>query len=268
MSWRLALLFLALPFQAAAQSAPVVADLTYWGYKDGFHVLTAHSEILLSPSGYRITLTGHTTGLIGLFFRARWHALADGNWTDDGVQPLHFDNQGVFGGHPRRVALQFAGGDPVIRTLSPVDDGEHTPVPPYATRDSIDTLSVTALLVHQVATLGTCQGEVRVFNGRSVEEMSIVRGGADYLAATSRSLYSGPTLRCDLHSHVIAGFFIGDDSPKSRHFDDSVWLATIFHGVPALPVRTTATTHHLGHIVLYLTAAKRRDIDTRTAKTP
>lgn len=265
MPWRLAALLLAIPFQAAAQSAPVVVDLTYSGYKDGLRVLTAQSEMTLSDRGYRIGFSGHTTGVIGFFYHAHWQTWADGMWTKRGVLPLHFDNEGVFGGNARSVALKFANGDPMVQVLSPPDDGEQTPVPPGTTRNAIDSLSVTALLVRQMATLGTCGGDVRVFDGRSVTDMAIRRGGGDYLGPTPRSGWSGPTLRCDLYAHVVAGFF-REDSPQAHDFVDQVWLATVLPGVPALPVRMTATTHHLGRIILYLTTATRRDVAAQSAK--
>ena len=261
------LLLVALPVTARAQSAPVVVDLTYAGYRSGFHVLTAHSEMLIAPSGYRISLSGNTSGMIGFFYHADWQSWADGTWSSDSVRPQHFDNDGVFGGHPRRIDLQYQGGSPVIRTLDPPDDGEHLPVPPAMTRHSIDSLSITALVIRQVAMMGHCGGEVTMFDGRSVENISLRPGGAEYLPATSRSSWAGPTLRCDLDAHMKAGFF-RDGTPQERNYIDSMWLASVLPGVPPLPVRSVAHTHHLGELTLYLTDVKRRDASTVTAKTP
>lgn len=262
------LLLVALPVTAArAQPAPVVVDLTYAGYKSGFHVLTAHSELLIAPTGYRISLNGNTSGMIGFFYHADWQSWADGTWTNDSVRPQHFDNDGVFGGHPRRIDLQYRNGNPVIRTLDPRDDGEHLPVPPDMTQHSIDSLSITALVVRQVAMMGRCDGQVTVFDGRSVENIALRPGGAEYLPATSRSSWAGPTLRCNLYAHMTAGFF-RDGSPGERNYVDSIWLASVLPGVPPLPVRTVAHTHHLGELTLYLTDAKLRDAGTLTAKTP
>ena len=36
---------------------------------------------------------------------------------------------------------------------------------------------------------------------------------------------------------------------------ETIWLAPVLPGVPDLPVRMTATTHHLGRTTLYLTGA-------------
>ena len=268
MTRRLALLLLAaLPVAARAQSAPAVVDLTFPGYKSGFHVLTAHSELLIAPSGYRISLNGNTSGMIGFFYHADWQSWADGTWNATGVHPLHFDNDGVFGGHPVRIDLQYQDGNPVIRTLQPRDDGEHLPVPPGATRNSIDSLSVTALVIRQVAMLGRCGGNVSVYDGRSVEAVSLHPVGAELLPRTSRSSWAGPTLRCDLDTRMTAGFF-RDGTPQERAFVDSIWLGSVLPGLPPLPVRTLAHTHHLGIVTLYLTNARLRDAATVTAKTP
>jgi hypothetical protein len=86
----LTLLLLALPAQAAADPPPLIADLTYAGYTAHFRAISLHSEVLLAPSGYRITLSGHTSGMVGFIYRARWQTWADGTWDHSGVAPLHF----------------------------------------------------------------------------------------------------------------------------------------------------------------------------------
>ncbi len=268
MSWRLALFLLALPVRAGADPGAVVVDLTYDGYRSGFHVLTLHSEMLMAPSGYRIALSGHTAGMVGLLYHANWQSWADGTWTDSGVQPLHFDTAGVFGGQPRHVAIEYERGAPVIHTLEPADDGEHTPVPPGMAQHTIDSLSITALVIHQVAMLGRCEGQVTTFDGRQLQTMALQASGAEYLPVISRSSWSGPTLRCELDAHVLAGFYRGDSSEAARIRGDTIWLGSVLPGVPPLPVRSTTTTHHLGRLTIYLTGASLRNAATLTAKAP
>jgi hypothetical protein len=264
----LTLLLLALPAQAAADPPPLIADLTYAGYTAHFRAISLHSEVLLAPSGYRITLSGHTSGMVGFIYRARWQTWADGTWDHSGVAPLHFDNAGTFGGQLRHVAMEFVHGDPQLRALEPPDDGEHQPVPSALTRQTIDSLSLTALVIRQFATLGHCEGETRVFDGRQVEVMALHEVGAEDLPATDRSFWHGPTLRCDLDARVIGGFIRDDKSAASRNFTDTIWMGTVFPGVPPLPVRSTATTHHLGRLTLYLTKASLRTAGYLTAEHP
>lgn len=268
MRWRLVLLLLALPAAAGADPAPTVVRLKYAGYHSGFHVLSLDTELLLASTGYRITMTGHTTGMIGFLYHARWQSRADGLWHDSDVAPLRFDTAGVFGGHLRRVSMVFQHDDPVLRALQPPDDGEHEPFVPATTRGAIDSLSLTVMVIHQVAMLGHCEGQTTVFDGRQVTRMTLRAAGAADLPATDRSSWHGPTLRCDLGAQVLSGFFRDQNAEDPPAYTDSMWLANVLPGVPPLPVRSTATTHHLGRITLYLTGATLRDGSQLTTTRP
>ena len=268
MSWRLVLLLLAIPAAAGADPAPVVVHLTYDGYASGFRVLSMDTDLLLAPTGYRITMSGRTAGMVGFLYHANWQTWADGTWTAGGVSPLHFDNSGSFGGQPRQVAITFLHGDPVLRTLQPADDGEHLPLATDLMRRAIDSLSVTALVIRQVATLGRCEGQITAFDGRQVEALILRTGGDEALPATGRSSWRGPALRCDIESRVLDGFFRDENPGESRVYTDSIWLGNVLAGVPPLPVRMTAMTHHLGRTMLYLTGVTMRDAGTLTANRP
>ena len=135
-----ALLLLALPQAAGADPAPVAVRLTYDGYAAGFHVLSLTTELSLGATAHRIAITGHTVGMVGFFYHADWRTLSEGVWSGAGIAPQLYDNAGTFGGSPRHVALAYAQGNPVLRTLAPPDDGEHDPVPPDFARHSVDPL--------------------------------------------------------------------------------------------------------------------------------
>lgn len=268
MRWPLALFLFALPVCADADPPPVVVELSYDGYASGFRVLSMESELLLAPSGYRITMTGHTAGMVGFLYHATWETVADGAWTESGVAPQHFDNSGVFGGQQRHVAIDFVRGDPVIRVLQPLDDGEHLPVVPDTTHHDIDSLSITALVIRQIAMLGHCEGQTKAFDGRQVEELTLHAAGGEDLPVTGRSSWRGPTLRCNVDAHVLSGFFRDEAADAARAYTDTIWMGNVLPGLPPLPVRMTAMTRHLGRTVLYLTGAKLRDAGTLTANRP
>lgn len=263
----LALLLLAVPLPVAAESPPAVAELSYDGYASRFRVLSMESELQLAPGGYHIVLSGHTAGMVGLLYHANWRSSADGNWDGSGVSPLHFDNVGTFGGQPRHIAMDFVHGDPVMRVVDPPDDGEHLPLAPDLTQHAIDSLSITTLVIHQFATLGHCEGEVTTFDGRQAERLTLRSVGSEYLPLTGRSTWYGPTLRCDIQSHVVGGLF-RDEKPEERNYTDTIWMGTVLPGMPPMPVRFTAMTHHLGRITFYLVGAKLRDAGTVTANRP
>lgn len=251
-----AFLLLTLPVTAVANPGPAVIDLTYAGYASGFRVVTMQSELLLTPSGYRIAMAGQTAGIVGVVYHARWQSWADGAWNGPGVNALHYDSDGVYGGDPRHVAIAFKASEAVVRALQPPDDGEHTPVPPTFTHDVIDGLSVTALVVHQVATLGHCVGQVTTFDGRQVESLTLGGDGTEMLPATDRSGWRGPTQRCRIDARVVAGFYHDEKADPLRTHTEFIWLGNVLPGLPLLPVRMTASSNHIGHVMLYLTGAK------------
>ena len=251
-----AFLLLALPVNAVADPAPTVIDLTYAGYASGLHVVTMQSELRLTPSGYRIAMAGQTAGITGFVYHAHWQSWADGGWNGPSVNALHYDSNGVYGGDPRHVAIAFRAGEAVTQALQPADDGEHTPVPPSFTHNVIDGLSVTALVVHQVATLGRCDGQATTFDGRQVESLRLGGDGTETLPATDRSAWRGPALRCRIDARVVAGFYHDEKTDPLRTHTEFIWLGNVLPGLPPLPVRMTASSNHIGHVMLYLTDAK------------
>jgi hypothetical protein len=270
MTPRLAALFvlLLLPAAPRADPGPVTLRLTYEGYAAGLHALTITSDLTLGPDGYRIAMTGHTAGVIGFLYRAQWRTLSEGAWAGPGIAPGLYDNAGTFGGEPRHVEIAFRHGLPDLLVLDPPDDREHEPAPPGLARPSIDTLALSALVIHQVADSGGCGGQVTTFDGRQVQSVMLQSGGTERLPPTDRSSFQGSAERCDLAGQVLAGFERDDPSRRHASFHDEIWLGPVVAGLPDLPVRMTATTHHLGHTTLYLTGAAVIDGTTLTASKP
>jgi hypothetical protein len=254
----LVLLMLACPVVARAQgvaSAPATLRLNFDGYRGAWRVMSLTLDLTFGPGGYRVAMSGRTRGLAGWLYGAEWRAAAEGVWSGGAVAPSHYENAGVFGGKQRHVALQYVQGSPVVLALQPADDGEHEPVPPDLERGSVDGLSLLAMAIHQVATAGGCGGQLTTFDGWQIETRVLRPAGADTLANTSRSPWSGAAQRCDIASRVIAGFNLGHPEASRRPYVDSLWFASVRPGVPPLPVRLTATTLTFGVTLLYLTDA-------------
>jgi hypothetical protein len=263
-----ALLVLLLPAAPRADPAPVTLRLTYEGYAAGLLAITITSDLTLGRDGYRIAMNGHTAGMIGFLYRAQWRTLSEGAWAGPGIAPALYDNAGTFGGEPRHVEIAFRRGLPDLLTLDPPDDREHEPAPPGLARPSIDTLALSALVIHQVAASGGCGGRVTTFDGRQVQAVTLQNGGIEQLAHTDRSSFQGPAERCDLTGQVLAGFERDDPARSRATSHDAIWLGPVVAGLPDLPVRMTATTRHLGHTTLYLTGATVIEGTTRTASKP
>ncbi|MBN9509913.1 MAG: DUF3108 domain-containing protein [Alphaproteobacteria bacterium] len=263
-----ALLVLLLPGAVRAEPGSVTIRLTYEGYASGLHALSITSDLTLGSDGYRIAMSGHTAGMIGFLYHARWRTVSEGTWAGAGIAPRLYDNAGTFGGEPRHVEIAFHHGMPDLLVLDPRDDHEHEPAPVGLADPSIDSLALSALLIRQVANDGTCGGRLTTFDGRQIQIVTLQSRGPEMLAPTDRSSFRGAAERCDVNGQVIAGFERDDPARTRTILHDAMWLGPVVAGAPNLPVRMNATTRHLGHTTLYLTGATVIDGGTRTASKP
>jgi hypothetical protein len=256
------------PGAVRAEPGPVTIRLTYEGYAAGLHALSITSDLTLGGDGYRIAMSGHTAGMIGFLYHARWRTVSEGTWAGAGIAPRFYDNAGTFGGEPRHVEIAFQHGLPDLLALDPKDDHEHEPAPPSLAQPSIDSLALSALLIRQVANGGGCRGKLTTFDGRQIQTVTLQSRGTEVLAPTDRSSFRGAAERCDVTGQVVAGFERDDPERAHATLHDAMWLGRVIAGMPDLPVRMNATTRHLGHTTLYLTGAAVIDDTTHTASKP
>lgn len=242
---------------ASAQVAQV--QLAYDTYAAGVEVMQMHVFLGLGPWNYRIELDYHTTGLVGLFYRGHQVNTVRGQWQDDQAAPQEFFGEGVWRGRPRRTLIAYDRGVPQIRELQPPQETEREPVPPELQRHTMDTLSALAQLMRRVQHTGTCDTALRTYDGRRVLDVAAHTGGPERLDPTGRSIFSGPTLRCDFEGRELAGFLTGEnDEEHRRPLRGSAWLAPTLPGAPQLPVRIAFQTRWFGWATMYLTSATER----------
>jgi hypothetical protein len=148
---------------------------------------------------------------------------------------------------------------PQVKELQPPQETEREPVPPEMQRHTMDTLSALAQLMRRVQKDHTCETEVHTYDGRRVLDVVAHTGGPERLDPTSRSSFSGATLRCDFEGRELAGFLLGEDDAEHRSpLRGSAWLAPVLPGGPPLPVRIAFQTRWFGWATMYLTAATER----------
>jgi hypothetical protein len=170
--------------------------------------------------------------------------------------PAKFFGEGVWRGHERRTLIDYDHGLPQVKELQPPQETEREPVPLELRRHTIDTLSALAQLMRRVEHDHTCETEVRTYDGRRVLDVVAHTGGPERLDPTGRSIFSGPTLRCDFEGRELAGFLLGEDDPEHRTpLHGSAWLASLLPGTAALPVRISFQTRWFGVATMYLTSA-------------
>jgi hypothetical protein len=246
---------------AAAEPEAGSAHLDYAAYAAGFNVVDVSTSIALDRSGYQVGLAFHTTGAFGLLFHSAIVSMVRGLWergpaNAQDVAPQRFASWGWDRGTEHRTLIDYRGGQPVIRDLVPPTDGERDPVPPAMQRDTMDTLSAMAMLLHRVATTGRCEGQAHIFDGRRLSVISATTGPVEVLAPERQSVFSGAALRCDFEGRQLAGFQHGvDEAELKRVKHGAAWIAHIVPGAPAMPVRIRFETRWFGHATMYVTHA-------------
>lgn len=240
---------------AWADSDPGV-HTSYDTFAVGLHVADVQAGFGLGPWSYQLQLVYRTTGLVGVFYQGHQINTVRGSWQDDSPAPARFFGDGFWRGRHRITLIDYAQGQPLVRDLEPPNEAERQPVPPDLQTNTIDTLSALAELMRHVASNGRCETTVRTYDGRRVTEVTARTIGMQTLEPTSRSVFSGPALRCDFEGRMLAGFLLGDsDEAHRRPLHGSAWMATAVPGAPPVPVRMVFETNWFGDATMYLTNA-------------
>jgi len=250
------LIALALCFSAAARASESGSlSAEYTGYSHGLTVLKLSGSLTLTPSGYAVHITYHTAGMIGMLVHSDNDTASTGTFQGKTAVPQVFWGSGHLRGTARMTRIDYVGGNPVVRALSPPVEQERTPIPVAETAHTIDTLSAIAVLIRQVAHDDTCDGTVTTFDGRRLSQQTAHRTGDEVLPATDRSIFAGRALRCDFEGRQLGGFVRNedeDDLRKPRH--GTAWLAEMVPGAPPVPVKVIFENKVLGQVTLYITA--------------
>ncbi len=248
----LSLLLVASP--ALADPPPEALTFDYATYAAGLHVVDFAGVFTTDARDYRLSIDYHTTGVFGAVIHSSMDSRVNGLWNDTDVEPLQFYSWGQLRGSPRRTLIEYSDHMPVIRDLQPANDAEREPVPESMQRNTVDTLSAIALLMHHVATTGRCEGAATTFDGRRLARITVATAGEEMLTASHGSSFSGPALRCDFVGQQLAGFKLEDDPAEVRRpRHGSAWFARVVPGAMQVPVRLAFRTDWFGDAVAYLT---------------
>jgi hypothetical protein len=239
---------------AAPNTAPAALHLSFSAYAAGLNVLDMQSTLELNDRSYRVEVDYRTTGVFGVVVHSEMQSIVAGLWEPGGVGPTRFYAYGTLRGVPRRTQIDYRDGQPVVKILEPAASGEREPVPPELEHNTVDTLSAMALLVHEVAETGHCNGHVTTFDGRRVSVISVHDAGEVTLAEDGASAYHGPAHRCDFEGKQVAGFVHDVERAElERPQHGSAWLAPVAPGTMPVPVRISFHTRYFGDATAYLT---------------
>jgi hypothetical protein len=241
------------PWPAGAASTGTLS-MQFDGYAHGLIALKMAGDLTLDKGGYSGRLTLRTAGMVNWFSHMDSDSAVRGRFSASGVEPAQFDSTGTTRGAARAMHIVYQAGIPhIVQQVPPVDDAR-TPVPPADSAGTIDTLSAIALLVHQVAERGTCDGAVRMFDGRRVTALTARTVGYETVSLSGKTRFNGRALRCDFDGVRVAGFIKTDDMAQQRRMrHGSAWLAPVVPGAPPVPVKVVFDNKVLGQVTLYLT---------------
>ncbi len=233
----------------------------YDGFAHGLLVLKMRASLRFTQTSYDGALSFHTAGMVGWMVHSVDDSTVQGTFArgepSDRVAPASFVSIGNLRGTDRVTRMTYLNGTPVIGTLTPDVALERTAVAPSATMHTIDTLSALAMLVRQVGDTGRCDGGAMIFDGRRLTALTARTIGTQDLAQTSRSIFAGPSLRCDFQGNQLAGFKKDESEADQRRTKfGNAWLATMVPNAPPIPVRVIFDNKVLGQVTLYLTAAE------------
>lgn len=227
----------------------------YTGYAHGFTVLKLAGSVVMTATGYSAHVSFHTAGMVAMVVHADNDTQVSGRFDGNRLFPAVFAGIGHLRGVERVTRLDYAGGNPVVQTLSPPVDKERTAVPLADTPGTIDTLSAVLDLIRHVGSDGHCDGVLTTFDGRRLATQTAHTVDEETLERTDRSIFAGPALRCDFEGRQLAGFVRDEnekDLRKPRHGTE--WLADMLPGEPPVPVRLVFENDLLGKVTLFLTS--------------
>lgn len=237
---------------AGAPADPLAVQVRYAGTALGLPVMRAEANLALVPGGYRADLSFHTTGLLSLFASSLIHSTVEGEWAGGLPQPSRFRSWGTLRGDSRQTQIDYASGRPEIRELEPPNETERDDVPEAARQGTMDMLSAATALVAQVEKTGRCDGDVAVFDGRRLTEISATTVGTVHPKPDSTGPWKGDALLCHFIGTQLAGFRHDDPDWARQPHLGTAWIARPIPGAPPIPVRLKFETRWVGSITLVL----------------
>ena len=242
----------------AATAAPGDVKLTYNVYAHGFRAMQMLAQVRMTPSGYAISLSYHTTGLANMINRSQVVSTAAGAFDGARVVPARFSSSGYARGAERHDELTYHDGNPAVTVRTP-DEPDRDKVAPSATVGTIDTLSAIMLMLHGVIDGHGCGEQAKVFDGLRLSQVTATDAGEVQVESSDRSPYAGAAHRCDFVANQTGGILHDADEAKSRRPMHGTASLAIPQGsgvsVP-VPIRAGFDNPMLGYANLFLVKAE------------
>ncbi|MBP5857634.1 DUF3108 domain-containing protein [Marivibrio halodurans] len=244
--------------------------LEYEAYFGGMHIGSARAALERRADRYHLSGEARARGLLDWF--SEWRGRAESRGTlarrtaeSDGQaahrpplipKPAQHRNRGEWQGDPRWAILEYdADGDFESRRASrPDEDDDFTPIPVGATDGTVDPMSAIVALSEMLASGGTCEATLRLFDGRRRYDVRVSDGGTTQFARNDYTIYAGEARACRLEIERIGGFRAEQSKYSETARDRTVWVGRPIADAPPVPVRAEVETA-FGRLVIHLVGA-------------
>ncbi len=135
------------------------------------------------------------------------------------------------------------------------------------TKDTIDALSVTLMVMEKVADGGKCEGKKDVFDGKRRYSLIFNHKGFVNLKKSRYNAYAGMAAECTVEVKPIAGAWYKkprgwlsiQEQGRKRGMMPTVWLAQVRENAVTVPVRVRVKTAY-GTLFMHMTKYESGDI--------
>ena len=238
-----------------AESKPVRAR--YDVYFGSFHVLSSTALYERGDTGYVVSATGQTRGILKFFFEWAGETRTTGRFNGPRVLPALHESRGQGRSKERRMSIRYDDSGEVVDLVvePPPDPEDVTPLPENAEVGTVDPLTVFADLGRAIREGRGCAGRYAVFDGKRRYDLSIADRGEKHLEPSSFSVFSGPALACQLEWDMKGGARREKNKYSRTARDRMVYVAAPFEGAEPIPVAMTIETDY-GTLNAHLTSVE------------
>jgi hypothetical protein len=205
----------------------------------------------LDAGRYAAAISARTLGLAEMLVHGRAAGHVAGTIDGSRVKPAAYAEYGRLSGQDYVVVIDYPDGNPVLRLEKPPQIKDRLPIPPADLPGAIDGLSAITLETLVATQTGACQGQALVYDGHQLRRGTTQTAGREPLKLGAGVPITGPALKCQTESVMLAGFKRGDpvaSQSKPRH--STAWLGPVVAGGPDLPLRLVFDADFLGDIIV------------------
>jgi uncharacterized protein DUF3108 len=251
-------LLLALGGARSASAASALA-LHYDAYYLAFHVLSIETSTVVEPSTYRMDVAMQTDGLLGALFPWHAHSAAFGRVEGLTLLPSGYRVRSEMRDRQQRVELSYDAGKVRSEIEGSLIDGQRDDVPETLQSDTVDPVSASVAVAHEISQTGSCAGTRHIFDGIRRYDLRYEDLGASELEESSRDPYHGVARRCRATVEPIAGFLKSGEGAGESPTLLEAWLASPLAGADPVPVRLELSGPR-GMIHIHLTSAVEHEV--------